>query len=79
MKNHSIALLTTALLLVSAMGFAQQDFFLALYKYHMNVFNPATKGTQEDAFLSTSYRSQWVNVGDATRIQAISLGFPSGE
>ena len=58
MKNHSIGLLTTAFLLVSAMGFAQQDFFLTLYKYHMNVFNPATKGTQEDAFLNISYRSQ---------------------
>ena len=79
MKNHSITLLTTAFLLVSAMGFAQQDFFLALYKHHMNVFNPATTGTQEGAFLNTSYRSQWVNVADATRGQAISLGFPSGE
>ena len=79
MKNYVIRTLTIAFLLVSVMGFAQQDFFLALYKHHMNVFNPATTGTQEGAFLNTSYRSQWVNVADAPRVQAISLGFPSGE
>ena len=45
----------------------------------MLVNQALSSGTQEGAFLNTSYRSQWVNVADATRGQAISLGFPSGE
>ena len=58
---------------------AQQDVHLALYKYHTHIFNPAVFGSDEGTFLSTTYRSQWSGIQDAPRIQAISLGFPSGE
>ena len=79
MKKHYPNLNFVFILLCASFSFAQQDVHLALYKYHTHIFNPAVFGSEEGSFLSTSYRSQWTGVQDAPRIQAISLGFPSGE
>jgi len=67
----------TMLFSVSILG--QQDVNFALYKYHMNIINPAFTGSQEGTFVNSSFRSQWAGVADAPRIQAVSLGVPSVE
>ena len=79
MKKHIALSLLLTFYWVGAKLHAQQDLHLALYKYHSQIFNPAVFGSPAGAFLSTSYRSQWVGIKDAPRIQAVSLGFPSGE
>lgn len=79
MKPHYLNLFLISFFLYGSISFAQQDVHLALYKYHSHIFNPAVFGSEEGTFLSTSYRSQWTGIKDAPRIQAISLGFPSGE
>ena len=79
MKHYYTKLLVFLLIFCAGFCYAQQDFHLALYKYNLNAFNPANIGTQGGAFLNTSYRSQWLGISDGPRIQAISLGFPSGE
>lgn len=76
MKNQIVIIIS---LLTSFYSTAQQDFELALYNYHQGVYNPAAVGTQEGSFLNTSFRSQWFGIKDAPRIQAITLGFPTGE
>jgi type IX secretion system PorP/SprF family membrane protein len=60
-------------------AYGQQDAHIALYKYHLQIINPAFIGTQGSTYLNTSYRSQWAGIEDAPRIQAISLGIPSTE
>lgn len=79
MKPHYLKFFLFSFFLYGSISFAQQDTHLALYKYHTNIFNPAVFGSEEGTFLSTSFRSQWTGIKDAPRVQAISLGFPSGE
>jgi len=79
MKNIYFRSLLLFSLLSTALVTAQQDFELALYNYHTGVYNPAFIGTQNGSFLNTSFRSQWFGIKDAPRIQAITVGFPSGE
>ena len=67
------------LFFISLFSYAQQDFELALYNYHTGIYNPAFVGTEGSSFLNTSFRSQWFGIQDAPRIQAVTLGFPSGE
>ena len=56
---------------------AQRDSDFALYKYHMNIINPAFIGTQGGVFLNTSIRRQWTSLNDGPQIRAVSLGIPS--
>ena len=79
MKNIYFRSLLLFSLLSTALATAQQDFELALYNYHTGVYNPAFIGTQNGSFLNTSFRSKWFGIKDAPRIQAITVGFPSGE
>lgn len=66
-------------LFMSNLSYGQQDFLMALYNYHRGLYNPAAIGTQAGSFVNTSFRSQWFGIKDAPRIQAITLGFPTGE
>lgn len=79
MKKHNPKLILPLFLFCVSFAFAQQDFHLALYKYHSSVFNPAFLGTQNGTFLNTSFRSQWTGIKEGPRIQALSIGFPTGE
>jgi len=79
MKQNYLKLSLFFFLLCASFTYSQQDFHLALYKYHAAVFNPAFVGTQDGTFLNTSFRSQWTGIEQGPRIQALSLGFPSGE
>lgn len=79
MKNYFIKLILFNAFLFLNTAYAQQDAHIALYKYHMQIFNPAYTGTQQGAFVNSSYRSQWSGIAGSPRIQAISLGIPSTE
>lgn len=79
MKNTGFYNTILIVILINGLASAQQDFELTLYNYHTGVYNPASVGTQNGTFLKTSFRSQWFGIKDAPRIQAITIGFPSGE
>ncbi len=63
-------------MLHTTLVWAQQEVNYTLYRYHLNLINPATTGTQGASFLNTSLRTQWVGIEDAPETQAISIGRP---
>lgn len=78
--SHPIQILSFLFLIISLTKlWGQQDAHLALYPYHMQVLNPAFTGSQGGTFINSTFRSQWIGIDDAPRIQAISLGIPSTE
>ena len=82
MRQHYAPLLFSLILSMNFLqeeAYGQQDAHIALYKYHLQLINPAFIGTQGAAYLNTTYRSQWAGIEDAPQIQAISLGIPSSE
>ncbi len=62
--------------LVSMVANGQQDPNFNLYRYHMNVINPAYAGAQGETFLASSIRRQWTNIQDAPETQIVSFGTP---
>jgi type IX secretion system PorP/SprF family membrane protein len=67
-------ILAGALLLFSSALFAQQESTLALYRYHMNMINPAYAGVDGETVLTGSIRRQWTGIKDAPESQAVSFG-----
>ena len=59
--------------------FAQQEPNYSLYRYTMNVVNPAYAGAEGTSNLTTSLRSQWVNVEDAPETQSFFFSTPLGK
>jgi type IX secretion system PorP/SprF family membrane protein len=57
-------------------SFAQQDANFTLYKYNMNIINPAYAGSSSLKEVSIGYRSQWVGISDAPNTQLISHTSP---
>ena len=53
-------------------GFAQQESYYSLYRYNMNVINPAFAGADASNMLSFTSRSQWASVQDAPRTLAFA-------
>ena len=76
MKNYTLFCGSLLLFLCHWQGNAQQEATYTLYRYHMNILNPAVTGTQGAPYLNMSLRSQWVGVEDAPETQAISVGLP---
>lgn len=74
MENVFLCLL---FVLFSVVLWAQQEPHFSLYRYHLNVFNPAYTGTQGGTFVNMSYRSQWAGIEDSPQSQAVSFGSPS--
>ena len=52
--------------------FSQQESYYSLYRYNMNVINPAFAGAEAANMLSFTSRSQWASVQDAPRTLAFS-------
>lgn len=75
--KHIYLLLVSFLLLWPIVLMAQQEVNYSLYRYHLNLFNPAATGTQGGTYLNMSLRTQWVGVKDAPETQAISMGTPN--
>ena len=76
MKNTRLFYGTLLLFFCLWQGNAQQEATYTLYRYHMNILNPAVTGTQGAPYLNMSLRSQWAGVEDAPETQAISVGLP---
>src|SRR6478752_7278448 len=73
MKNTKY-ILVSMLLFFSGVVFAQQQSIFTLYRYHMNLVNPAYAGVGDQTFLTASFRSQWTGVKNAPETQAVSFG-----
>ena len=75
--KHFYLILVSTLLLWPVVLVAQQEVNYSLYRYHLNLLNPATTGTQGGTYLNMSLRTQWVGVDEAPETQAISMGTPN--
>ena len=63
--------------LLSISASAQQDPNFTLYKYNMNIINPAYAGSRDFASINMAYKSQWVGVKDAPETQTVSYSSPT--
>jgi len=72
-------ILAGALLLISSAAFAQQEASFTMYRYHMNVVNPAYAGMDKETVLTSTYREQWVGAPQAPVTQAVSFGTNVGK
>ncbi|MFV5692557.1 type IX secretion system membrane protein PorP/SprF [Flavobacterium sp. LT1R49] len=63
-----------ALLLLSSALFAQQESTFTMYRYHMNMINPAYAGVDNETVVTGSFRRQWTGIKDAPESQAVSFG-----
>ena len=71
-------ILSGALLLFSSALFAQQESIFTLYRYHMNMVNPAYAGVNNETLLTGSIRRQWTGIKEAPETQAVSFGTAVG-
>ena len=60
----------------STTTWAQQETIFSLYRYHLNLQNPAAIGLSTSYETNLSVRSQWVGVEDAPETQAFTLSIP---
>jgi len=58
---------------------AQQDPNYTLYRYNMNLINPAYAGANESTDLGINVRSQWASVEGAPETQSVLFGTPLGK
>ena len=58
-------------------GWSQQETIFSLYRYHLNLQNPAAIGLVEAEQAVLSVRSQWLGVADAPETQALTFFDPS--
>ena len=65
------------LFLSTAVVYAQQEVNYNMYRYHLNLINPAVTGTSGVFFANLSLRTQWVGIKDAPETQALSAGIPN--
>ena len=77
MRNYFFLIMLTGLFLGNNEIKAQQEVNYRLYRYHLNLINPATTGTQGGSYFNASLRSQWVGIAGAPETQAISFGTPN--
>lgn len=59
--------------------YAQQETNYALYRYTMNVINPAYAGADGNTSLVSNLRSQWISVQGAPETQSFFFTMPAGE
>jgi len=64
--------------MVTVATLAQQDPNYTLYRYNMNLVNPAYAGAHEGSELGLNFRSQWAGVDGAPETQSIFFGAPVG-
>jgi len=61
------------------LGNAQQDPHFSLYKYNMNVLNPAFAGSTENMEILLAARSQWVGIEGAPETFNLNINTPMGK
>ncbi|PCI33060.1 MAG: hypothetical protein COB60_08455 [Flavobacteriaceae bacterium] len=75
MKHIKIVSLLIIVLSMSGVQ-AQQDPYYTLYKYNLNIVNPAHAGSSNFNELTTGFRMQWIGVEDAPKTQFITYSQP---
>ena len=60
------------LLLLPLLAFAQQESYYSLYRFNMQVINPAFAGAEADNMLTLLNRSQWAELDDSPRTMAFA-------
>ena len=60
------------ILLVPCLAFSQQESYYSLYRYNMNVINPAFAGADAANMFSFTSRSQWASMDDTPKTTAFS-------
>ncbi|PHR72479.1 MAG: hypothetical protein COA67_04340 [Lutibacter sp.] len=75
MKNIKYILIF-AVFIASGKLFAQQDPSYTLYKYNMNIINPAFVGTSGNTELNLNIRNQWANLDESPKTQSVSFSKP---
>ncbi|MCA0131066.1 PorP/SprF family type IX secretion system membrane protein [Winogradskyella alexanderae] len=78
MKLYKNTLIIIAILLFESV-YAQQEPNYTLYRYTMNVINPAYAGADGTANLTSNFRSQWISVIGAPETQSFFYSRPLGE
>ncbi len=78
MKYYKNTLRIVAFLLFGTL-YAQQEPNYSLYRYTMNVINPAYAGVDGKASLTSSFRSQWIEVDGAPETQSFFFSTPMGK
>ncbi len=71
--------LRIVVLLLFATVYAQQEPNYSLYRYSMNVINPAYAGADGNTSITANLRSQWVNVQEAPETQSFFFATPLGK
>ncbi len=78
MKNIKYKLVVVMLLMLGSV-FGQQDSYYTLYKYNMNIINPAYAGIQPQMDINMGFRMQWIGIEGAPKTQFFSLTKPLGK
>jgi len=68
-----------AVLMVSGKLFAQQEPAYSMYRYNMNIINPAFAGVTGYTNLNLHVRTQWTDIDDAPETQTIAFTKPIGD
>ena len=72
-------ILVFAVLIASGKLFAQQDPSYSMYRYNMNIINPAHAGSNGHTDLNLHIRNQWVDIDGAPETQTFSYTQPIGD
>lgn len=78
MKHYKNTLRIVAFLLFGTI-YAQQEPNYSLYKYTMNVINPAYAGADGHTSITANLRSQWVGIQGAPETQSFFFATPVGK
>ncbi len=78
MKSIYILVLVLTLCTITRVE-AQQDPNYTMYRFNMNLINPAYAGADNTANLGVNIRSQWANVEGAPETQSFIFGVPVGK
>ena len=76
-KIINIALVAVVMIMTTT-ALAQQEAHYSLYKYNLNVINPAHTGVDGTTFTS-NFRSQWLGMDGAPEVQSFSFGTTVGD
>lgn len=68
-----------AVLIASGKLFAQQDPSYSMYRYNMNIINPAHAGSNGHTDLNFHIRNQWTDIDGAPETQTFSFTKPMGD
>ena len=76
MKNLKRLLLKFIVLFICCSSWAQQETTISTYWSHMNLLNPAYVGSDDNFYVTSTFRSQWTGIADSPETQMMSFSAP---